>query len=47
MAGNNPRLDQCIKARSEINNFLRQDSEQKADRNDTLGSLNKLVELLS
>jgi FliI/YscN family ATPase len=46
VTGNNPRLDQCIKARPEIMNFLRQDAETKVERNDTLGSLNKLAEVL-
>lgn len=46
VAGNNPRLDQCIKARPQIMGFLRQDAETKIERDDTLGSLNKLAEVL-
>jgi flagellum-specific ATP synthase len=46
VSGTNPRLDQCIKARPEIINFLRQDAEINVDRNETLVSLNKLADCL-
>jgi flagellum-specific ATP synthase len=47
VAGNNPRLDQCIKTRPEVMSFLRQDAEAKVERDDTLGSLNKLADALA
>ena len=46
VSGTNPRLDQCIKARPEIMNFLRQDAEINVDRNETLVSLSKLADCL-
>ena len=47
VSGSNPRLDQCIKARSEIMNFLRQDANVNASRNDTLRQLDKIASTLS
>lgn len=46
VSGNNPRLDQCIKARPEIMKFLRQEAETKVERDETLGSLTKLADAL-
>ena len=47
VSGSNPRLDQCIKARPEIMNFLRQDAGINADRVDTLRHLQQLASSLA
>ena len=47
VSGSNPRLDQCIKARPEIMNFLRQDAGINASRVDTLRHLQQLASSLT
>jgi FliI/YscN family ATPase len=47
VSGTNPRLDQSIKARPQIVNFLRQDPEVNAQREETLDQLGKLANALS
>jgi flagellum-specific ATP synthase len=46
-AGSNARLDQCIKARPAIMNFLRQDADVNASRKETLDELNRLAGTLA
>ncbi len=47
VAGANPKLDTSIKARPQILNFLRQDSETKKTREDSLAELSNLSSALS
>jgi flagellum-specific ATP synthase len=47
VSGSNPRLDQSIKARPQIVNFLRQDPEVNSRREETLDQLGKLANALS
>lgn len=42
-AGTNPKLDAAIRARGELENFLRQDSEAKSSREETLQKLSALA----
>ena len=46
-SGSNARLDQCIKARPAIMNFLRQGADVNANRKETLDELNKLASALT
>src|SRR5947209_6001582 len=47
VAGTNPKLDQCIKARPQVLDFLRQDASTAAERDETLKQLNDLATNLS
>jgi flagellum-specific ATP synthase len=47
VSGSNPKLDQCITARPKIMQFLRQEPEKNATRNETLDGLKQLATVLS
>ena len=47
VSGTNPHLDQCIKARPAIMNFLRQDANVSASRGETLTHLEKIASSLA
>lgn len=47
VSGSNPKLDQCITARPQILQFLKQDAELNVTRDQTLDQLNKLGAVLS
>jgi flagellum-specific ATP synthase len=47
VSGSNAKLDQCIAARPKILQFLRQEPEKNATRNETLDGLNQLASVLS
>lgn len=46
VSGSNAKLDQCIAARPKILDFLRQEAEQNASRDETLNGLNQLAAVL-
>lgn len=46
-AGSNPKLDAAIRARGDLENFLKQDSHMKSSREDTLGGLEKVAQTLT
>ncbi len=46
-AGTNPKLDAAIRAREELEKFLRQDADFKSTREDTLNALDKIAADLS
>jgi FliI/YscN family ATPase len=46
VSGSNPKLDQCIKTRPQIIDFLKQDAEKNASRDETLQGLAALDRLL-
>jgi FliI/YscN family ATPase len=47
VSGSNPKLDQCIAARPQILNFLRQEAEKKASRDETLQGLKQVASSLT
>jgi len=47
VSGTNPKLDQCIKARPEILNFLKQDAERNVTRDETLSRLQQVATTLT
>jgi flagellar biosynthesis/type III secretory pathway ATPase len=46
-AGTNPKLDACVKARGELEAFLRQGVEEKSTREETLARLEKLAAIVA
>ncbi len=46
-AGTNPRLDAAIRAQTQINSFLRQDTRQRADLAESLNSMKEIAASLS
>ncbi len=46
VSGSNSRLDQCIKTRPQVIDFLKQDSESNVPRDETLGELTRLSAVL-
>jgi FliI/YscN family ATPase len=46
-AGSNPKLDAAVRARSNLEQFLRQDCAERAPREETLAALQKLAELFN